>query len=200
MPLPPVLHVKEVPQAVSGGDLIRFTAELLKRGILDETGLLAEPYFAQGIRVGNVLMTQEAVRALQCAKAAIAAGISVLMREYGILPEEVEEVILAGGFGYFLNPEDAETIGLLPGNLSARTIAGGNTALYGAGKSGMALLEALARRENGKLTEGELTEAWEPEKKYFEEFRTHVEILNLAEQSGFRELYVDCMALKPWNL
>ena len=183
-----------------GADLIKFTAELLKRGILDETGLLAEPYFEQGIRVGNVLMTQEAVRSLQCAKAAIAAGISILLREYGILPKEVDEVILAGGFGYFLNPEDAEAIGLLPGNLSARTIAGGNTALYGAGKSGIALLEALARRRNGELTEEELMEVWEPEEKCFEEFRTYVKVLNLAEQPGFRELYVDYMALKPWNL
>ena len=79
-------------------------------------------------------MTQEDIREIQMAKGAIRAGIEMLLRAYGIAPEEVEKVYLAGGMGYYLNPEDAVAIGLLPkAFLQMNNIqAVGNTSLQGA--------------------------------------------------------------------
>ncbi len=79
-------------------------------------------------------MTQEDIREIQMAKGAIRAGIEMLLGAYGIAPEEVEKVYLAGGMGYYLNPEDAVAIGLLPkAFLQKNTIqAVGNTSLQGA--------------------------------------------------------------------
>lgn len=79
-------------------------------------------------------MTQEDIREIQMAKGAIRAGIEMLLGAYGIAPEEVEKVYLAGGMGYYINPEDAVAIGLLPDAfLQKNTIqAVGNTSLQGA--------------------------------------------------------------------
>lgn len=79
-------------------------------------------------------MTQEDIREIQMAKGAIRAGIEMLLGAYGIAPEEVEKVYLAGGMGYYINPEDAVAIGLLPDAFLQKNIiqAVGNTSLQGA--------------------------------------------------------------------
>lgn len=95
-------------KGVFGADMIHLCAELCRNKLLDETGLLADPYFEDGIFIGNVLVTKEAIRNLQMAKAAIMVGIKTLIEQFGLSKaEEVDKVILAGGFGYFLNPADA---------------------------------------------------------------------------------------------
>ncbi|MBO7339711.1 MAG: DUF4445 domain-containing protein [Lachnospiraceae bacterium] len=164
-----------------GSDLVRLVARLLEEGILDETGLLSEPYFTKGIRIGNVLLTKEAIRSLQVAKAAIQAGISVLMEQYGIAPEEISRVVLGGGFGYFLDPADAVRIGLLPASLEGKAVSGGNTALAGAKRIGASLLTKEG-------TAAEILRSMEPKQ---------VEVINLAEQKAFSEKYLAAMAFKP---
>lgn len=118
-------------QALWGADLVKVVAELLEKDILDETGLLAEPYFTEGVTIAGVHITQEHVRNLQTAKAAIAAGIEILVKEYGIALEDIGQVYLAGGFGYFLEEESAIRIGLLPKALEGKVQAVGNSALAG---------------------------------------------------------------------
>lgn len=126
-----------------GTDMIAMVAELMEAGIVDETGLMADPWFESGIAwipgVGRgtierpgLLMTQEQIRAVQMAKAAVYAGICVLAEEYAIGLEEIDEVFLAGGFGYYLNVEKAARIGLFPKELKNRVRAVGNTSLTGA--------------------------------------------------------------------
>lgn len=167
-----------VNRGVWGSDMISLLARLRQEEILDETGLLAEPYFERGIRIGNVTVTKEAVRSLQLAKGAIAAGIEILMDRFGVCPEAVERVVLAGGFGYYLRPEAAAAIGILPESLAKKTVAGGNTALSGALLAGRQILAeggctGLIRR----LTETVL----------------RTEVLNLAEESDFEQKYVQRM-------
>ena len=120
-------------KGIWGADMVSYAAGLLDRALVDETGLLSEPYFSTGIRVGDVLITQASLRALQCAKAAILAGIRILMETRGIGAESIERVVLAGGFGYYLDPAAAGRIGLIPESLQGKAQAGGNTALAGAG-------------------------------------------------------------------
>ena len=162
--------------------MVSILAALRREGLLDETGLLAEPWFDTGVRAGNVLVTREAVRSLQLAKAAVAAGIGILLERYGITAGEVERVILAGGFGYYLKPEDAGDIGLLPEKLAEKAEAGGNTALAGGRRAAGGLLGSEERREELFRELKALTEG--------------TECLNLAEEPDFGERYLERMALK----
>lgn len=80
----------------------------------------------------SVCVTQEDIRNLQLAKAAIAAGIEILLKERGISFQDVDRLVLAGGFGSFLKPESAAAIGLIPKELLKVTTSVGNAAGAGA--------------------------------------------------------------------
>lgn len=134
-------------EVVWGADVMHLVAELLAEGVIDHSGLLVEEYFVSGIDIGGVHITQEHIRNLQTAKAAIATGIEFLLQEYGIATEQVKRVCLAGGLGYFLQEADAMQIGLLPKAFEGKVLAVGNTALAGAYIfSGMKNREAVTRR------------------------------------------------------
>lgn len=162
-----------------GSDMVSLIAEMRMRRLIDEEGLLQEPYFETGVRIGDICVTQEAVRAIQLAKAAIAAGITILCREYGCTFQEIGRVILAGGFGYYLKPEDAAEIGLLPQPLVSRTVTGGNTALTGALYIGERLLggeEFAAAAAIG------------------DKAAPQIHIINLAETAGFEKIYLESVS------
>lgn len=94
---------------VIGTDMIAVTASLLEQGILDETGLLAEPYFETGVTIrqkkDSFSIENKDIRNLQLAKAAVRAGVEVLWETLGM--PVIDQVYLAGGFGYYLNVEAA---------------------------------------------------------------------------------------------
>jgi len=120
-----------------GTGIVELVSELLDAGIIDETGLLTENYFLAGFPIkgqaGSVLyFTQRDIRHLQMAKAAIRAGIDILLKEYGIGYDDIDKVYLAGGFGYMLNLKKAVNIGLLPKEVLGRIYPVGNSALGGA--------------------------------------------------------------------
>ena len=62
----------------------------------------------------GVAFTQNDVRAVQLAKAAIRAGIDCLLREAGLEEDAIERVVIAGAFGAYIGLESAVRIGLLP--------------------------------------------------------------------------------------
>lgn len=72
------------------------------------------------------------IRELQLAKGAIRTGIEILMKEAGITAEDIEQVLLAGAFGNYLDKESALGIGLLPKVSPERIISVGNAAGTGA--------------------------------------------------------------------
>ena len=79
-----------------------------------------------------LFVCQQDLREVQLAKAAIAAGVQVLMNEAGIDFDQVTKLCLAGGFGNYIDRESAVTIGLLPSELNGRIEAVGNAAGTGA--------------------------------------------------------------------
>jgi uncharacterized 2Fe-2S/4Fe-4S cluster protein (DUF4445 family) len=79
-----------------------------------------------------VVLTQRDVRELQFAKAAIATGIGLMMDELGITADQIEQVLLAGSFGSYINPSSARAIGLVPWLPVERIVAAGNSAGEGA--------------------------------------------------------------------
>ena len=92
----------------------------------------------------DVILTQEDVRALQQAKAAVGAGLQTLLRHADLTADGVEVLYVAGGFGSRLNGRSAAAIGLLPRELSARIQPVGNAALDGASRL---LLDVSAREK-----------------------------------------------------
>ncbi len=77
-----------------------------------------------------ILVTQEDVRNVQLAKAALYAGTKLLMNRAGI--QTVERITLAGAFGSFIEPPYAMLLGLIPDCLLERVSAVGNAAGDGA--------------------------------------------------------------------
>lgn len=162
-------------RGIWGADMVHLLAQLRKRQLVDEAGLLSEAYFEEGVQIEGVRITQQAIRAFQLAKAAIRAGIEELLECYGITEADVEKVVLAGGFGYYLNPREAAQVGLLSEKLAEKTVAVGNASLWGALKTGYVL--AQGKEETVKA-------AWQ-------QLQQDIEILNLAEQEGFQERFME---------
>lgn len=119
-------------RGICGSGLLDAIAHMLDVGALDETGLILSKDRRYRLPGTEVFITQTDVRAVQLAKSAIRAGIETLLAEAGLAPEDVPELLLAGGFGSRLNPESAERIGLLPPGFAKKTRAMGNAAGMGA--------------------------------------------------------------------
>jgi uncharacterized 2Fe-2S/4Fe-4S cluster protein (DUF4445 family) len=79
-----------------------------------------------------ILLTQQDVREVQLAKGAMAAGVEMLLEEFGAEIGDVEEVLLAGAFGNFIRPDRALAIGLLPRVPAGKVKFVGNAAGAGA--------------------------------------------------------------------
>jgi len=107
------------------------------------------------------------------AKAAIGAGIDILLKSAGILASDVGRVCLAGGFGMHLNVPHAIATGLLPGFREDQVRVVGNTALAGA---------LLALVDRTTLEE-------------MENLREHVEVVELNLFEGFEDRYIEHLML-----
>jgi uncharacterized 2Fe-2S/4Fe-4S cluster protein (DUF4445 family) len=80
----------------------------------------------------DIVLTPGDVREVQLAKAAIRAGIEILLKEADVSLSNVEHVYLAGAFGNNMSVGSAAAIGLLPGELSGKAVQAGNSAGKGA--------------------------------------------------------------------
>jgi uncharacterized 2Fe-2S/4Fe-4S cluster protein (DUF4445 family) len=120
-----------------------------------------------------VTLTQSDIRQLQLAKAAIAAGLRLLLDRWGAPASAIESVYLAGAFGNYVRIAGARRIGLLEMD-PARVIPAGNTALRGVK---MALL-CPARREH-----------------WIEGIRRRTEHVPLASDARFQDVFTDCLQL-----
>ena len=146
-------------RGICGSGLIDLIAEMLRLGLINKSGRLTDreecnPELGGEIRrrivkgqKGNkfllvegkgtengdpVFLTQKDIREVQLAKAAIFAGIKILLKEVNISPEDIQEILLAGAFGNFIDNESARRIGLIP-HLSLKKIKSvGNAAGRGA--------------------------------------------------------------------
>lgn len=163
------------PIGICGTGVIEITSELVKEGLIDETGLLVDEYFHEGYEIANVteaiVFTQKDIREIQLAKSAIRAGVEVLIKGFGLSYEEVETVYLAGGFGFKLDTNKAIGIGLLPKEFGSKIKAIGNSSLAGAVKY---LTDKTARESTDKI----LSVSKE---------------ISLSEDPDFYDLYVDYM-------
>jgi len=117
------------PRGICGSGLVDAVAAALDLGLVSSKGRLMK---GEKLRLaGSVTLNQWDVRELQLAKGAIAAGLRILLEQWGATKEDLTQVFLAGAFGNYINYASARRIGLL--DFSAdRVRAAGNTALLGA--------------------------------------------------------------------
>ena len=139
------------PRGICGSGLIDIMAMLLDTGIVDETGRFLPldeigPGICESMKqrmkydqgnpkffiTGEVYISQADIRNLQAAKAAIAAGINILLKKHGVDHDGISRVIIAGAFGNYVDPVSAQRIGLIPRVPLERVVSAGNTALEGA--------------------------------------------------------------------
>lgn len=142
---------------ICGSGIIEAIAEMLLAGIVAPDGTIDGAAaarttrlrpdgrtFAYVIRDGEpaIAVTQQDVRAIQLAKAALYAGARILMDRYGAAT--IDRIKLAGAFGSHIDPLRALVLGLVPDCPPDRVTAVGNAAGHGAR---IALVNAAARRE-----------------------------------------------------
>jgi len=166
------------PTGLCGSGLIDAAAELLRHGVLSPEGRLRPPeelgeavppdlarrvvthdghisfLLAEASDTAHgqpIVLTQRDLREFQLASGAIRAGIGILLEQAGLKPEDLHEVLIAGGFGNFIRRKNAQRVGLLPGGIDRSRIRyQGNTSLAGARL--VSLLQE-ARREAERLAE-----------------------------------------------
>ena len=121
------------PKGLCGSGLLDTLAVLLDTGAVDKTGRLAQDKFWLTEESDDgVYITAGDIRKLQLAKAAIAAGIQVLLHFASIAETDIKRLVLAGGFGNFMDLDSAARIDLFPKNLLPVAEPLGNTAGEGA--------------------------------------------------------------------
>lgn len=163
---------KQQAIGICGTGMIDLVYELRKHQMIDEHGTYSDLYFDTGYELAEkVKFTQNDIRELQMAKAAIRAGVDILVKKAGITFDEVDDCCLAGGFGAKIDIKKAAGIGLIPKELEMKTIPAGNTVLAGT-------KEVLL----GRISKEEL-----------EKIQTMAEVINLAEENDFEELYLSYM-------
>ena len=186
-----------VANSICGSGLIDAMAVLVELGVVDSTGRFVEPeklraklpakmlkrivqIDGQWVFVladnskkntDSVYFTQRDVRETQLAKAAMRVGIVLLQKEMGITDSQIDQILLAGAFGNYINRESAKKIGLIPDLDLAKVHFVGNAASTGAV---MTLLSVQCRKLADDLA-GKMH---------------HIE---LAESPDFSMAYAECM-------
>jgi uncharacterized 2Fe-2S/4Fe-4S cluster protein (DUF4445 family) len=173
-----------------GSGLVDAVAELCGIGLLDASGRFVTsdeaarlaPALADRLTMvgdervfaltGDVYLSQRDVRELQFAKAAISTGWRLLLEEYGVGEDALQQVLLAGSFGSYLSPASAIRIGLVPRLALPRIVSAGNVAGEGAK---LALLSVQERAGAQALLE-------------------EVHYVELSDRPDFNDRFIDQLA------
>ena len=187
----------EEPRGVCGSGLVDAVAELVHRGLLDHSGRFIADEQAGSLHPGlagrltrigeervfvlhwrgedaaaSVYLSQRDIRELQFAKASIATGWNILLRQMGVIAEDISQILLAGSFGAYLTPLSAVRIGLVPPLALPRIVSAGNVAGEGA------KIAALSLRERAEA----------------QAILREVEYVELSGRPDFNDLFIDQLA------
>jgi len=160
------------PLGICGSGMIDAVSEMFLTGIIDQKGKFVEGINANRIRNGlegleflihsrngsDIVLTQVDIENLLRAKAAMYAGVSLLLKELSLELDVIQKVYIAGGFGNYIDVDKAIIMGMLPDLPRDKFSFIGNASITGAY---LALLSKDLRREAGiiasKMTNIELS-------------------------------------------
>lgn len=114
---------------ICGSGLVDAVACALESGMIDSSGRILTESGKIHIR-DNVFLNQQDIRELQLAKAAIAAGLEILLRRFSATFNDLKKLYIGGAFGNYINIKSARRIGLIS-NTFENVIPAGNTSLAG---------------------------------------------------------------------
>jgi uncharacterized 2Fe-2S/4Fe-4S cluster protein (DUF4445 family) len=189
------------PRGLCGSGLVDVVAELVEVGAIAESGRMRRPdelpsdrekvrrrlienedgmqfVLARGDETEDgkpLSVTARDVREVQLAKAAIYAGMELLLAELGAVPGDIDGLLLAGAFGNYIRRESAIRIGLIPTLDLDRVKSIGNAAGVGAR---LVLASAAERRRAEQIAQ-------------------RVNHVSLSESDGFYERFAEAMTLRP---
>jgi uncharacterized 2Fe-2S/4Fe-4S cluster protein (DUF4445 family) len=138
------------PRGLCGSAILDIVAELFKHGILNNKGRFdADAKTPRLMKIDGklafvivpkeesatgkeIVVTQKDVNEILLAKAAIYSGCSILMKRKELREEDISEILIAGAFGNYINPDNAKLIGMIPNVPSENIRFIGNSAITGA--------------------------------------------------------------------
>ncbi len=160
-----------------GTGALELVSELVRCGIVDETGLLEDEYFETGFPFTNdgmLRFTQQDIREIQMGKAAIAAGIRALTET-----SDPEVIYVAGGFGSASDPSKLWNLNIFPDTFDGKIVVAGNTALQGAMLFTSAVLAGRGAEEQARSRVQSIVD--------------RAQLIELAGQDDFGEEYINSM-------
>ncbi|MDX1447993.1 MAG: ASKHA domain-containing protein [Acidimicrobiia bacterium] len=168
---------------ICGSGIIEAVVELRRAGVIDSKGVirtdLSHPRLVAEGRTASyrfwddpeLFVTQNDVRAIQLAKAALRAGIDLLMDHLGV--DQVDDIRLAGAFGANIDPAYAMALGMIPDCALDRVHHAGNAAGTGA------MIALLSHRSRAEI----------------EEVAASIHKIETATEPRFQEAFVEAMAI-----
>lgn len=193
----------DLPNGICGSGIFDIVAVMLNAGVADRMGRMISrqeaahlaPAIAARLRGSNserefvivpaaktadrrdIVFTQKDLRQVQLAKGAVRAAVELLCLEAGVQVSELDEVLLAGAFGNYIDPRSALRIGLLPPVPLSKVRGIGNAAGAGA----LAALISVRERERA------------------EELAAQAEHVELMARPDFQMVYADSMIFPDSN-
>jgi uncharacterized 2Fe-2S/4Fe-4S cluster protein (DUF4445 family) len=167
----------ERPKGICGSGLLTMAAVMFETGLINNNGKFARDLGTSRIRCTegiweyvvawksetqidrDIVLTELDLENLIRAKGAIYSGCMTLLEEVGLSMDAIERIILAGGFGSYIDLEKAMTLGLLPEIDPERVTYIGNGSLMGARMSSLTnairqdVVEVTGRMTNFELSE-----------------------------------------------
>ena len=163
-------------QGICGSGLVDLVAELRRHGRMTEKGVFHNKQYVLTIDdEQGITFSREDASILAQAKAANTCGQFISMRHFGVRPEEIDRLYLAGGFANYVNAENAIEIGFLAPVAEERIVKIGNAALQGARET---LLSQKLRRS-------------------LEQDVRDIEHIELETTPDFFDVFVDGCQFKP---
>ena len=159
----------EKPRGICGSGIIELVAELFKHRVLDRNGKFTDTVFQDHIRrkenltdflIANashtstgkdIYLSEKDIANVMRAKAAIYSACALLLKNVGLVVNDIVKFYVAGGFGSHLNFKHAITIGMFPDIDLGKFDYLGNTSLMGAQ---LALLSEKYREELSEIAKG----------------------------------------------
>ncbi len=193
-----VIHYQTIgevpPVGICGSGIVDAMAQLYRHGIINQSGRMIDGYphvrthqkerefvlVSEEERDGHpaIVITQQDVRELQLAKAAIRTGIQVLLEINGCSDEEIDQVIIAGAFGSYIDVTSAVTLGMLPSLPLNRFRQVGNAAGMGAK---LALLSLSQRSQSQAIA-------------------SQVHYIELASSPDFMQTFTEALYLGQYRI
>jgi len=178
------------PIGLCGSGILDLVAQLLKEGVINARGSFAKGSSNPRVRKGQkgyeyvlveagenagkeISFNRKDISEIQLVKGSIRAGIEILLEKAGVPESDIDQVMIAGAFGTYLDVKSGIEIGMFPNLDLEKFVQVGNAAGTGAK---MALLSRKVRSEAVQIAK-------------------HVQYVELTTEPGFTDTFARCLSL-----